>query len=114
MPAENDNPMVEVGHADIVTLAGELDVNDVDELRPRFDQLDAGTGWVVVDVTEVTFMDSSVLGMLVQARTAAIAAGRSVCLVGATRNVLRLFSVTNLDSVFPMYATLGAVPEFPG
>ena len=99
---------------DIVTLTGELDVSDVGQLRPHFEHIREGSGWLIVDVTDVTFMDSSVLGMLVQARTNASTAGRSVCLVGASRNVLRLFSVTNLDTVFPMYETLNDVPGFAG
>ena len=115
MPPDDNKATAAAKHdGDIVTLAGKLDVSDVEKLRPQFEHIDQGTGWVIVDVTDVSFMDSSVLGILVQARTVATGAGRSVCLVGASRNVLRLFSVTNLDTVFPMFDTLGDVPEFTG
>ena len=116
MSPEDNDPTVATERADstVITLTGELDANDVDGLRPQFERIGEGAGWVVVDVSAVSFMDSSVLGLLVAARTEAVEAGRQVCLVGATRNVLRLFSVTNLDSVFPMFETLSDVPEFTG
>ena len=59
---------------------------------------------VVVDLTETTFIDSTTLGVLVGGvkRCAPTTASSLVC---SDRNIVKIFEITGLDKVFPIYAT---------
>jgi anti-sigma B factor antagonist len=54
----------------VVRLVGELDLYNAGEVRETLDEIVARRpGRVVVDLSEVTFIDSTGLGVLVQARS---------------------------------------------
>jgi anti-sigma B factor antagonist len=60
----------EQDHAVVVRLVGELDLYNAGELRETLDDVCARRpGRVVVDLSEVTFIDSTGLGVLVEARS---------------------------------------------
>ena len=60
---------------------------------------------VVVDLSGVTFMDSSGIGALVSGRRR-LAEGAGMRLVCTQPTVVRLFELTGLTAVFPMFATV--------
>jgi len=85
----------------VVTLLGELDVYTVSTVRTTLDGLLVdGASPVVVDLTELTFMDSSGLGTLVAAHKKARVLRSALVVVCADGVVLRLLSVTGLIRVF--------------
>ncbi len=90
----------------VVALSGELDLSDVDTLALQLESAAAESDNLVVDLTEVTFVDSTVLGTLVEARNKVTASGGSVVLAGPSKNVRRLLEVTSLDQVFPVFDTV--------
>jgi anti-anti-sigma factor len=53
---------VEAGHT-VVTVAGDVDYGHADEFRSYLNDIAAGGVPVVVDLTDVTFMDSTALGV---------------------------------------------------
>lgn len=54
----------------VVSLAGELDLYNAEEVRRALlDTLAEGTELLVVDLAEVTFIDSTALGVLIEARS---------------------------------------------
>ena len=58
-----------VGTAVVIRLAGELDVYNADQVRAALTgAASAGPSRVVVDLGEVEFMDSTALGVLIEAR----------------------------------------------
>lgn len=61
---------------------------------------------VVLDLSRVTFVDSSGLGALVAVRKL-FAEGRALELAGLTPNVRRVFQLTRMDSVFSIRADAG-------
>ena len=61
---------------------------------------------VVVDLTDVTFMDSTGLNVLVLARGWANAGSGEVRLVGACRMVRKILHITGLDEIFPVHSTI--------
>ena len=86
----------------LVELAGELDLDDADEVR---DSLAAAAGrpdcrYLRVDVSKVTFIDSYALGALVCARNSAAGAGASLTLVEPSPQVYQAIQVTGLAEVF--------------
>lgn len=84
----------------VVTLQGELDVYTVSTVRATLDELLVdGASPVVVDLTGLTFMDSSGLGTLVAAHKKARVLRSALAVVCADGVVLRLLSVTGLIRV---------------
>lgn len=65
---------------DIVRLAGEIDYGTVSRLRTALLELsrEESTAEVVVDMAEVSFIDSTALSVLVQAKQRLEASGRSL------------------------------------
>src|SRR5690242_3929731 len=54
----------------IVSLAGELDLYNAEEVRRALlDTLADGAELLVIDLSEVTFIDSTALGVLIEARS---------------------------------------------
>ena len=89
----------------IVVIEGEHDIYTAPTLRERLDEsLDRGGG-VVVDLTGATFVDSSVLGALLDARRRALDAhqGFVVCVGDAVEpGVQRILDITGLVPVLPV------------
>lgn len=57
---------------------------------------------VILDLSQVDFLDSSGLGALV-AVLKEVGSGRSFVLTGLTSNVEKVFRLTRMDSVFTIY-----------
>src|SRR3954470_11026697 len=60
----------------VVVVEGEHDIYTAPTLRERLDEALGRGGGIVVDLTAATFVDSSVLGALLDARRRAIEAGQ--------------------------------------
>lgn len=94
----------------IVHVAGEVDVYTAPELRRELDtQIHAGCRDLVVDLAQVTFMDSTGLGVLVGRLKLVRAQGGTMRILGATERVLKVFAITGLDRVFDIVDALGDV-----
>ena len=80
---------------------GDIDAANAPLLREVLRQVLAtgGTGHVEVSMRDVTFLDSSGLGMLVAAQRAAGAKGRTLMLREAGPVVRMVLEVTHLDGV---------------
>jgi anti-sigma B factor antagonist len=93
---------------DIVLLAvrGEADLHVAGELGDRLSiALDGGASSIVLDLTEVTFVDSMTLGTLVANAKRARANGGELRLVVTGSPIRRILEVTLLDRVFPIDET---------
>jgi anti-sigma B factor antagonist len=85
----------------VVSVAGELDMYTA----PSFEQqihhaLDDGAVRVVIDLSECSFMDSTALGILLNARKKLGGQNHRLVLVGPDSNILKLFEITGLESTF--------------
>jgi anti-sigma B factor antagonist len=91
----------------IIAAAGELDVHTAPalqaELNPRSQQPGAA---LVVDLTDVGFIDSTGLGVLVTTLKHVREAGGTLDVVVTSRRVLKVFALTGLDVVIPLHSTL--------
>ena len=95
----------------IVTVAGEIDIATVARLRERLFGLAASGCPLVADLDQVSFMDAAGLGVLVGAARRAAAAGASLHVVCARRQIRRLFGLTGLDRQIPLTRTLAEAME---
>lgn len=76
--------------------------------------LDGGETGIILDLGEVTYVDSSGISALIRSHIAASRRGASVKLVRLTRRVNEVLQITKLNSVFEIYDDLqNALMSFP-
>ncbi|AUY48353.1 STAS domain-containing protein [Streptomyces sp. CB01881] len=80
----------------IVRANGEIDLDTAPALRRTLAAALESHREVVLDLSEVTFMDCAGLGALVRARNQADRSGRRLVLHDAGRRVVRLLKLTSL------------------
>ncbi|MFE4361117.1 MULTISPECIES: STAS domain-containing protein [Streptomycetaceae] len=80
----------------IVRAHGEIDLDAAPSLRRALATALESHREVVLDLSEVTFMDCAGLGALVRARAQADRCGARLVLRGAGRRVVRLLKLTGL------------------
>jgi anti-anti-sigma factor len=102
------NPIVlddSPGDVIIVVVEGEHDIYTAPTLRERLEEALSRGGGIVVDLTGATFVDSSVLGALLDSRRRALEAGQGfVVCIGDTvePGVQRILDITGLVPVLPV------------
>jgi anti-sigma B factor antagonist len=94
----------------VVTLGGELDAHDAPRLRELFSSAleSADGGRVLLDLTQVSFMDSTVLGCIVGVLRRSREAGGDLDVVLPRGNAERIFQITGLDTVLTTHPTRAA------
>jgi len=94
------------GSRALVALRGEVDIYTAPRFKERLLELvDEGATGIVVDLSGVTFIDSTALGVLIGGvRRMHDVEGR-MALVVATRPVERVLTITGLDRVFTIHDT---------
>ena len=85
--------------------SGSLDATQSQAFRQEITQiLEDGTKVVLVDLKNVTFMDSSGLGALVLAFKTLRAANSKLVLCSINEQIRILFELTGMDKVFEIFA----------
>lgn len=104
-------PVLRMSEADapegvlVLELAGELDLATAGRFRRLLeDARTRGRTGVVIDLTEVSFMDSTMLRELLRARAETEGAGGRLVLAGAQASVARLLDLTGTADVFRLTA----------
>ncbi len=93
----------------VVGVRGRLTAVTAPAMKNRIRELiDEGRTEIVCDLTEVSFIDSSGLAVLVSGLKATREKGGWLKLTGANEQVARIFKITMLDRVFVMHATVEA------
>jgi anti-sigma B factor antagonist len=94
------------GDAVVVTLAGELDLYNAHELREALvAECERGPDRLVVDLSRVVFVDSTALGVLIEARTK-LANRRAFLLAAPAVATRRALEISGLDRHFGIHETL--------
>jgi anti-sigma B factor antagonist len=95
------------GARTVISVVGEIDVYTAPTLRERLNELvAAGRYDLVVDMQGVEFLDSTGLGVLVGGLKRVRSHEGSLCLVCDQEKILKVFRITGLTKVFPIYSTL--------
>ena len=90
----------------VISLSGEVDLYTAPEFKQQLlEVVGQGGKNVIVDFTETTFIDSTTLGVLVGGVKRLRPNGGQLSLVCSDRNITKIFEITGLDKVFPIYAT---------
>ena len=87
--------------AAVLTAQGELDAYAAPDLSSGLDEA-ASPGPFVADLSKVSFMDSTALGVLVRAFKDATGRGVAARVVLPRSGARRIFEITTLDRVLPV------------
>lgn len=89
----------------VIFLKGELDLSTVGRLGRRLDELiGGGAKAIVVDLIELTFIDSTGLATLLNALRNVRRRNGRLALACTNPTVLRLFEITGTDETFDIFA----------
>ncbi|NTW38865.1 MAG: STAS domain-containing protein [Cellulomonadaceae bacterium] len=95
------------GDRTVVEVTGEIDVYTAPVLREELASLvDSEHTNLVVDLSAVSFMDSTGLGVLVGALKKVRTLGGDLALVINEEKILKVFRITALTQVFSIHSTL--------
>jgi anti-anti-sigma factor len=104
-----DQPVIAVEQVDsawVVRVGGELDLYNADKVREALREvIGRAPARLVVDLTEVEFIDSTALGALIEAR-ASLPREASLLLAGPRRDTRRALQVSGLDRHLPVHDTV--------
>jgi len=93
----------------VVSVEGEIHVSTAPALSRRVNGIIDGRGGdLVLDLSEVTFIDSTGLSVLLNALRAVRRQGGHLALVCTNPTVLRLFEITHLNTTFALHPNLEA------
>lgn len=98
----------------IVTAAGEIDLSTVTGLRDRLFEVAASVHRLVVDLDQVSFIDSVGLAVLVGTANRVATHGGSLQVACAPPKIRQLLRVTGLDRRIPVAHTLDEALKGPG
>jgi anti-sigma B factor antagonist len=85
----------------VIAVSGEIDVATAPQLRESLHRVIAqGETTVVLDLLEVTFLDSTALGVLVGALKRCRELGGDLYVVVADPRIMKIFEITGLTNVF--------------
>ena len=88
----------------VLALSGELDLAGIEEFAQHLNDAQAAGGPLTIDLTELDFIDSSGLGILVRFHNAATAANTPYRLIAGPAHVHRAFVLTGLDQTLSFSA----------
>jgi len=95
------------GELALVSVWGELDLYTAERLRDRIGEAGAlGADTVLVDLSEVSFVDSTALAVIVQETKRLEGRGHSLVLVTNDPRTRRVVELTGLNRVLRTFATL--------
>jgi anti-sigma B factor antagonist len=92
----------------VVSLHADHDLSTADSLRSVLDSVREDGRPIVIDLSQATFVDSAVLGVLVSEHDQSKASGMPFSIVlgdPPSRSVQRLFELTRLDTVLNIVST---------
>lgn len=90
----------------LVTARGEVDISNAQSLRTVLQSVDSAEKAVIVDISGVTYMDSSGFAVLLETARRLRPRNVPLHLVGSNTTITRLMEITRLNTVFVMHPTL--------
>ncbi len=98
---------LEDGWLAVIRISGELDAYMADDVRERVEEvLGSGARWLLIDLTEVEYLDSAGLGIMVGAAKRANDRNGDIAIVCHRPNVLRVFEISGTKELLNVVPTL--------
>jgi anti-sigma B factor antagonist len=93
--------------ATVLTITGELDLATIGVLKDAVGaELDVKTAPVILDLSDLTFCDSTGLGSFVALHRQAAAAGTTIALAGPRKRVADLLQISGINQVVPVFESV--------
>jgi len=90
----------------VIVLEGEIDIYSAPQFKEvLLNGIENGAQRVIVDLTQVSFIDSTALGVLVSGAKRVRPRNGNLDIVCTDENIIRIFEITGLDRIFCIYAT---------
>lgn len=100
-----DIEVTQTGGVTLVVPTGDLDMGSADQMKRTLSELiEKGQSKLVMDLTSVSYIDSSGLGALVAAMKQARAVGGNLKLCGLQEDVRSIFEMTRLIKVMAVHS----------
>ncbi|GAA2443252.1 STAS domain-containing protein [Streptomyces glaucus] len=90
----------------VAAARGEMDLHTVAGFHPQAVALIDDHPYVILDLSGVTFCDSSGLNTLLRLRRHADENGGRLTLAAPAGRIMRMLRLTGADTVFPLYASV--------
>ncbi|HSV37888.1 MAG TPA: STAS domain-containing protein [Nocardioidaceae bacterium] len=96
----------------VVVAPAEVDIASSNALRDDLERaIQGGNPWVIADLSNVEFIDSTGLGAILAAHHLAEQYGGTLVVVGPAERTQKLLTITQIDRVLDIYPTVEDVPE---
>ena len=90
----------------VVSVGGYIDFDVTPGLKKRLVQrIEQGARLILVDLSDVGFIDSTGIGVLVGALKRVREAGGELAVINANENVSSIFGIVGLENVIPMFGS---------
>jgi anti-sigma B factor antagonist len=103
-PLEVEHVFGGVGGQGVLRLRGPLTAENLPDFQNAVRRENAPT--MILDLTEVPYIDSAGLGSLVGAYISGQKSGRRIALTGVNERVLHLFEITRVEQLFLIFPSL--------
>ncbi len=98
-----ERPADDIG---VIVLESEIDIYSAPQFKEvLLNGIENGAQRVIVDLTQVSFIDSTALGVLVSGAKRVRPRNGNLDIVCTDENIIRIFEITGLDRIFGIYAT---------
>lgn len=96
-----------VSEVPVLKVAGEIDLYTSPDFKSAIISIiDSGAKDIIIDLTDVSYMDSGGFGVLLGAVRKVKPLGGSINLVGCGENIRRILSITRLDTIFKLFESV--------
>ena len=108
---EDIDPVYWAGQQAVVALPGHMDASNAGQIREELlPVINGGATALIADMTATTRCDHAGADAVVRAFQRAVICGTELRLVVTAEHVSRVFSLTGLDRLVPIYPSLEAAP----
>ena len=98
----------EAGHS-IISLVGEVDLHFSPKAREEILGMLKNNENILVDLSEVSYIDSSGIASLVEGYQMSKKSGQSFALLSVSNAAMQVLKLARLDSVFPIYDSVSDI-----
>jgi anti-sigma B factor antagonist len=96
----------------VIAAAGPVDLFAAPEFKEVLTRIiESGKRWIVVDFTDASIVDSTLLGALLGARRRLQVRGGGLAIVCPKPGIRKVFEVTGFDRMFVLEAKIGGAQE---
>ena len=97
--------MRQAPEACVVEVRGEIDLSTVPVFKDALTAATETGTHVIINMTDVSYMDSSGFGTLLSAKKQLRSSGGSIHLVGCNDVIARMLHITRLNTIFSLHAS---------